>query len=357
MVGGPKTWLRGLTALLLCTATVACEDEDKGEDTTDGDGDGDGGTGDATTGETDPTSEPAGESSGGPPDDPDMWVVGEEGQMLRWGEDSGVSQYPIDVVADFTDIACRGLTQAWAVGDAGTFIATANAGETWQDVAVGSDIDFAAVAAAHHGAIWAVGDGAAFVSGDEGRTWSSVDAPSQAWTSVATTLAGDDAWLAAEDGTLWHAAAGQPARVVFEGGDALRDVAVSAGGETVVAVGDLGTMLRSDDGGATFAPLPVPTVRALDAVVVSGDGELTLAVGEAGVVVRIDFGAGVTVDELVDPSLTLHAVHVDAERSGHVVGDAGIMFTTDDAGASWTPVDLQTEVGLYGIDHPGALHL
>ena len=355
MVGGNKLWLRGLTAFVLCTAMVACEDEDKGDDTSSGDGDG--GTGDATTGATDPTADPSDGSTGSPPDDPNMWVVGEDGKMLRWGAEDGVSEYPIDVVEDFSDIACRGLSQAWAVGDVGTFIATVDAGSTWHDVAVGSDVDFTAVAAAHDGAIWVVGDGAAFVSPDEGQTWSTVDAPSLSWTGVATTLEGDDAWLTAGDGSLWHAVADAPATVVFEGAEALRDVSVSADGATVVAVGDLGTMARSDDGGASFQRLPLDTVRALDAVVVSGDGELTLAVGEAGVVVRVDFDAGVTVDELADPALTLHAVHVDAEGSGHAVGDAGIMLTTNDAGLTWTPVDLQTDAALFGIDHPGALHL
>mgnify|MGYP001443231417 CR=1 FL=1 len=355
-MGGMQLWLRGLTALVLCTAVVSCDDEDKGEDSS-GDGDGDGGTGDATTGATDPTSDPSEGSSGGPPDDPSMWVVGEDGKMLRWGADEGVSTYPIDVAEDFTDIACRGRSQAWAVGDAGTFIATADAGASWHDVSVGSGIDFTAVAAAHDGAIWVVGDGAAFVSPDEGQTWSTVDAPVRAWTSVATTVRGDEAWLAAADGSLWHATGAQPAAVVFEGGQALRDVSVSADGSIVVAVGDLGTMARSDDGGARFDVLPLETVRGLDAVVVSGDGELTLAVGEAGVVVRVDFEAGVTVDELVDASLTLHAVHVDAEGSGHAVGDAGIMLTTDDAGLTWTPVDLHTDAALFGIDHPGAPHL
>jgi hypothetical protein len=34
-----------------------------------------------------------------------------------------------------------------------------------------------------------------------------------------------------------------------------------------------------------------------------------------------------------------------------------VALATEDAGLTWEPVELGTELDLYGIDHPGALHL
>jgi photosystem II stability/assembly factor-like uncharacterized protein len=342
-------WLRGVTALVLSLGLVACEDEDKGDDSGDG-GSGDDGT-PATTGMDD------GGSTGDGGTDPSMWVVGEDGQMLRVADGEDVGRYPLDVAEDFSDIACRGLVQAWAVGGAGMLLATADAGTTWDTVSLSTTADLTAVAASDQGAVWVVGDGVAFVSPDEGANWSPASAPVVEWTSVATDDIGERAWLSGVDGSLWRVPAEGAATRLWAGSEALRDVAVSSDGAVVVAVGDLGTVVRSDDAGLSFRALPVPTVRDLDAVQVAREGGLTVAVGQAGVVLRIDFDAGITATELLDPSLVLHAVHVDAEGLGHAVGDAGTMLQTRDAGESWTAVELGTHVGLFGIDHPGALHL
>jgi photosystem II stability/assembly factor-like uncharacterized protein len=138
-------------------------------------------------------------------------------------------------------------------------------------------------------------------------------------------------------------------------GAAFHGLAATPHGDRAVAVGSAGLVVVSDDGGASWAPIDVPTVRDLYAARISSDGSEIIAVGDAGVVVTID-ASGVSATEQLDAALALRGLHMHAAGSGHAVGDAGIVLFTADVGRSWTAIETGTDVILRGVDdvHLGA---
>ena len=159
--------------------------------------------------------------------------------------------------------------------------------------------------------------------------------------------------------------------------DHLFDLAVS--GRTVLAVGYPGVILRSTDGGKTFAELDLPTREAIFSVDLNQAG-LAVAVGRHGLVaVSTDAGLSWTfrdgigaapkepnVDsadpewneppsgDVYDRTPSLFAV--DVLPNGHVVaaGEYGTILLSDDAGNSWQRRSYSREIYTPITDQPPA---
>lgn len=289
------------------------------------------------------------------------WLVGEQGEMFRLEDNGDISTYPLESAADFTAITCKGEATAWVVGEQGTILRTRDGGEHWERIDVGI-VDLRAVAVSEaqpEGAelVFAVGDGGTMLhSPDGGTTWTAVTgAEGVDLTGVTVDHEGAVAFASGADGSIWRTAAGHPLQRVFEQPDvSIHAIATSHSGAEIVAVGSEGFVVTSYDGGATWDPVLTATVRDLFAVRMAGHGREMIAVGQAGVVVRID-GGGVTAQEHLDPALALYGLHVRAGGPGQAVGDAGVVLLTDDLGLSWSPLSIDTDVTLTGVDdfHPG----
>ncbi len=311
-----------------------------------------------------------GKDDGNPPNS--AWLVGQDGAMFRLGTDGALETYALTSDADFNAIICKGEATAWVVGDQGTVLFTRDGGEHWDPVTTIHDaiphlpaasIDFAAVAAAEADpegveTVLVVGsDGAALRSDDGGQHWRALaGADGIDFTSVALDETGQLAVLTAADGSIWRTLDGQTLQHVrSQPGTALHAVAASHSGRELVAVGQAGTMLTSADAGQSWTATDSLTTRDLYAVRMAGHGRQIVAVGQAGAVVRID-GSGVSVEELLDPALALHGLHLRGNGPGQAVGDAGVVLVTEDLGASWTPLAVDTTVPLRGVDdfHVGA---
>lgn len=301
------------------------------------------------------------------------WLVGEQGEMFRLEDNGDIRTYPLESTADFTAITCKGEATAWVVGEQGTILRTRDGGEQWDRIDVGIEvgielgievgtIDLRAVAVSEaqpEGAelVFAVGDGGAMLhSPDGGTTWTTVTgAEGVDLTGVTVDHEGAVAFASGADGSIWRTQAGHPLQRVFEQPDvSIHAIATSHSGAEIVAVGSEGFVVTSYDGGATWAPVLTGTVRDLFAVRMAGHGREMIAAGQAGVVVRID-GGGVTAQEHLDPALALYGLHVRAGGPGQAVGDAGVVLLTDDLGLSWSPLAIDTDVTLTGVDdfHPG----
>lgn len=307
--------------------------------TNDGDGDGDDDDGD------DGNAPP-------PDDDGGAWAVGQGAEMLRIDPDgSGASGYDLQGDQDLLGIACHGDRVAWAVGTAGTLLYTNDAGERWSVAATGLDTALRAVAISSAHTIITVGDeGAVLVSRDAGARFSELVAPAVDFSAVTADAAGLVAFAASDDGSIWRYDAGSPGvSQVWVGNDSLHGIAMTPGGDRIVAVGDDGRWMQSVDRGETFRAQDAATERDLHAVQLAADGRWALAVGEAGTVVVWD-ELGPVVQELLDDETALHAVHVSGTGHGIAVGDAGVAFTTLDAGLRWEPVGLPTTRDLFGVD-------
>ncbi|MFZ5492046.1 MAG: YCF48-related protein [Pseudomonadota bacterium] len=125
-------------------------------------------------------------------------------------------------------------------------------------------------------------------------------------------------------------------RVVFLG--------LANAGERLIAVGERGVVIRSDDGGASWVQSEVP-VRATLTAVTFVDAQTGFAVGHDAVVLKTTDG-GVNWSLLnFEPDsqvALLNARFRDASR-GYVVGSNGQVWSTQDAGASWQRTTLAVE--------------
>jgi len=171
-------------------------------------------------------------------------------------------------------------------------------------------------------------------------------------------------------------------------------LAVAAAGQRLVAAGERGTILYSDDAGRSWRQAQVPVSVSLTALQFV-DARLGWAVGHQGVVLHsADGGATWTrqLDGVQAAALTLRAaqalngpgqeralaeaqhlvadgpdkpfldLHFDSPRSGYVLGAYNLLFKTEDGGATWQPwhshVANPKGLHLYGMRGSGnALYL
>jgi len=289
-----------------------------------------------TTTTTTSTSDDGGGDDGG------FWAVGEQGVMLRRSPDGAVSQYPLELEEDLRAIACKGADQAVVAGAAGVVLTTFDAGASWDRVLLGEAVELRAVALSAGALGYIAGDGLLLRSQDDSRTWSPLAIAAHDWTAITTTGAGTTALLTSAAGQIFRLQDTQLALVHAGDGSLLAGIAVTPDGAQAVAVGQSGLVLRSDDAGEHWTTEPPVTSRDLYAVRIAGDASLIVAVGQSGAVVRIGKD-DIAVQELLDPALSLRALHL-SHTHGHAVGDDGLMFATHDLGRTWEPM-------IHGLDH------
>ncbi len=315
---------RALWIVLGSTLVFACGNDDDDDDSS--------------------TSSP-GSSSGS------AWLVGDDGEMLRLTSNGATAPYRLDSDADLHAIACVGDAGAWVVGERGTVLSTANGGASWQrhDLGIATDLEAVAVSEAAAARVVIAGDGVLASRRGDGAFSALHDGPVE-WRAVSLDARGQRLLAVAADGSVWQAQGdAQVTESARFDGQSLAGIAMAESPEVVVVVGAQGFVARTDDGGATWLPVAVPTVRDLWAVRVSHDGGALIAVGDAGVVVRVD-DAGATAQEFLDAALSLRAIHMHGAGLGHVVGDAGTAMVTVDFGASWEPLELDVDTVLRGVD-------
>lgn len=114
---------------------------------------------------------------------------------------------------------------------------------------------------------------------------------------------------------------------------------VSRAGSRLVAVGDRGHVLLSDDEGRTWRQVIVPT-RAMLTGVSFGDATHGWAVGHDGVILATIDGGNTWTRQ--DPGNDLETVFLDVHFldgvRGFVVGAYGKCLITSDAGKTWSPL-------------------
>ena len=119
---------------------------------------------------------------------------------------------------------------------------------------------------------------------------------------------------------------------------------LASAGDRVVAVGERGVVIRSDDRGATWIQADVP-VRATLTAVTFVDGQTGFAVGHDAVILKTTDGG--TSWSLVnfDPAsqVVLLNVRFRDARNGYVVGSNGQLWSTQDGGTSWQRRTLAVE--------------
>ncbi|WP_374498559.1 WD40/YVTN/BNR-like repeat-containing protein [Zoogloea sp.] len=118
-------------------------------------------------------------------------------------------------------------------------------------------------------------------------------------------------------------------------------VAVSSAGETYVAVGDYGTIVRSSDGGNTWQQAATVPVSGLLTSVSFADAKNGWAVGHGGIIlVTRDGGETWAIQHTVDDKPVLLSVHFTDAEHGFVVGAYGTALQTSDGGKNWEPMQV-----------------
>lgn len=234
------------------------------------------------------------------------WAVGRGGLVLhtddgeRWSmQRSGTDKHLFKV--DFVD-----AREGWAVGDWGVVLHTRDSGATWEDRSVGRDQILYAVDFVDRDHGWIVGEfGTIRHTEDGGATWTVQPAGTDKTFFGVSAASATSAWVVGIDGLVLRTRDGgatwQPQRGRLETtatdaiafGDVLDNPGlydVKVRGRYGTIVGDVGHVLRSDDGGETWTAETLPgewRLSWLRGVSLGADGR-GLLVGASGLTFRIE---------------------------------------------------------------------
>ncbi len=261
-------------------------------------------------------------------------------------------------LADLYDVDIEG-NMAFAVGYWGVILRSTDQGQTWRVAPTPTQRNLHAVDfhGEKHG--WAVGaQGVILRTTDGGESWSlqvaEVDDEFEGRIAIEETLFGvvalspDTAWAVGDLGVIIHTSDGgatwKRERVPEENfndtelPDRIFNAIEFSTPESGWITGEFGTLLRSRDAGMTWQG-----ERQLDGAVediyligMANTGELlSYACGVGGVAIRTQDG-GVTWTTLRVPTgAGLYDIAAAGEKV-IVVGDRGVIFTSSDAGETWT---------------------
>jgi len=164
-------------------------------------------------------------------------------------------------------------------------------------------------------------------------------------------------------------------------------------GQNVIAVGERGTILRSDNEGLNWQGIPSPTTATLTAVKFSQDGLQGWAVGHAALIIATDNGGAswqtvyqgenledsfldlCVVDEhtiiaigaygqcvrsldggktwqphmVQDDDSHLNQITADPDGTLYIAGERGTLLCSHDLGETWVPIPALYEGSFYGV--------
>ncbi|MFN8641456.1 MAG: YCF48-related protein [Candidatus Binatia bacterium] len=233
--------------------------------------------------------------------DPDHgWVVGAFGSVFR-SDDGGQTWTPqaSKTTESLYDVDFIDTQRGWAVGRSGTILHTEDGGKNWEAQASGVDkhlfsVDFVD---ARHGVV--AGDwGAILVTDDGGRTWENHALQDDVILNDVSMTDASHGWIAGEMGTILHTEdGGRSWTPQTTGVDKSLFGVYFADAQHGWAVGIDALILRTDDGGQTWRVQNGSTeIRELEMVGFSSAyenpslyavqvvGDLGIAVGEIGAV-------------------------------------------------------------------------
>ncbi|MFZ2493367.1 MAG: YCF48-related protein [Thermoanaerobaculia bacterium] len=217
------------------------------------------------------------------------WAVGHDAAILRT-KDGGKSWQRVywDPAAEapFLDVWFADANRGFAVGAYGRCFVTADGGTTWSEQPVSEENDFHLnqIARAANGKLYiAAESGQVYLSEDAGSTWVALDTTYEGSLFGVFPLEGDSLLAFGLRGHLLRSDdAGATWTHIETGTTAMLNQAVQLTDGTIVLAGLAGSVLVSKDGGRTFLLHQQKNRSGLQALVDVGGGYLVL-VGESGV--------------------------------------------------------------------------
>lgn len=224
------------------------------------------------------------------------WAVGHDAQVLATvdgGSHWTLQRQAPEREAPLLDIWFANAQRGIAIGAYGELLATEDGGAHWEEAGARLDnpdqLHLNAISASGDGNLFIVGEqGGLFRSRDQGLTWERLDSPYQGsfFGVLATHVPGTllvyglrgNVLRSTDSGDSWQA-------VTIVGGQGALDSGLAGGAllsdGALVIVGNGGTVLYSQDDGATFSSRTRPDRQALAAIAQAPGGNLWL-VGQGG---------------------------------------------------------------------------
>src|SRR5271166_4913830 len=161
--------------------------------------------------------------------------------------------------------------------------------------------------------------------------------------SVSFAADGQRGWVAGDNGTILHSDNGGATWVAHtsEAQSWLRSVSFAADGQRGWVVGNSGRIFHSDNGGATWAAQTSGTESDLSSVSFAADGQRGWVVGDKGTILHSDNGGATWMAQTSGTGSDLISVSFAANgQHGWAVGTGGTILRTKDSGRNWITVKL-----------------
>lgn len=267
-------------------------------------------------------------------------IVGANGSILR-SINGGANWARVATgSAELSAVAFATRTVAFAGGAGGALFRSNDAGQTWQPMSgiTSQGIQGIQFGSAVDGVI-ALSQGGALVTSDGGATWTAA-ALSPSYVSLYAVSLGPGGKVVAvgEYGSIYRSQdAGRNWSTVASGGfDKWLKAVAFASASSGNAVGVAGRMLRSTDGGARWVAIPSATISQLNTVAFFS-ATVGVALGIDGSVVRTADGGASWTSVNSGTTDSFWAFTATSASEG-IASATGRLYRTTDAGASWAPI-------------------
>lgn len=189
---------------------------------------------------------------------------------------------------------------------------------------------------------------------DSGQKWTPVkDVPTRL-ALLGVALKGEHAIAVGQQGLVLYRSSGEWKKVESGSGERLLSVSVNSKG-AAVAAGAFGTVLASNDGGASWTSIkPVwdqyadpGTEPHMYAASIDEKGAITIA-GEFSLILRREAGSSEW-KSLNKGDASLFALFIGDKGTGYAVGQDGTVLRSEGNGSTWTKLDAGTGAILLGV--------
>ncbi len=295
--------------------------------------------------------------------------VGSGGVIIRTF-DSGDNwfAYPSGYAVDLNDVSFVSDLLGWAVGAnvsgvGSLMLSTTDGGQTWerQNAPSGFTGKLNGVFFLNASNGWAVGDGGRIArTSNGGLSWEAITSGTNTRlnavhfsdTNIGVAVGGANTagyvMRTTNGGTTWTAPLQVAALELYD----VRFIDA----QTVVATGNNGVILQSTDGGINWSARTTPAGAFRPLRGLSSAGNMVFAAGDTVIVTSADGGSSWSRKNTglrgnaVFPAEYLNGVAAANTSEAWTVGDAGIIFRSDNSGDSWRHQNTGSEDAAFNVD-------